>query len=785
MSPVILKSLIAKDFISRLLVVDPRKRFTAKQALHHPFIQINCPPPYVPEVVNTEQVVDSTAAKQVQATIPLQAITDADADATQPSPQMPLRKSASTTSTTNLAQRVSANLRNRGASVSRRRCSVDTNNSSNGAATAGPRITSLYAPTHDAPTAPIARKHASAIQEEESDEQQRLQAKPQGGNADSGISSKNGSQEVSSGKECKADSQAMLKQLSEVNQCIERGDLGGALARLQKSDFPEKLKEIYEDLILTANIAASIEPSTKAATEAMDSLKLRSSAATLEANITSPQPQTASTSSTGSGAAKNLISSKQLNLRILSLDLQCLPPGLKSNNCSNHKEKRLRRFMDKVLPNYDIVMLQGLFSTGTKRCDRLIKRAIQLGYRSWVASNQLKAEESVNSTAATVGVPLLLESARFDGGLLVLSRERIVRSSKFVYSKSAGTDKLYGKGALYAEIHLADGSQLHLFNTQLQQSFHPSQMNMYNPTDSVIFARHNQLRELKSFILQQLQTAAKSFSSAACQCAPIILLGGNMNINSRKFTEPHRHANEYLTMKKIMEEEGGVKLCMYDCLYEQYGEHPITFGQSTVDGKPVETLLTDLSMQRVNASLDYIFQLTLVDQKQLPTAMRVESIKVDRFAMDSLTATDNSKQTGDTDSTAVTNSLDSLNSASSGSIEAADYPAEVMIEMKTLVNGAWEIQPSGQHSEDRILNEMEMGSAANIKVVEATTNTAATATGEQPQPQSNSAKSNFFEEKMGKVLAFLGRPTASTDGLQLTQLSSHHGISCLLASTKQ
>ena len=41
---VLLRTLLylAKDFICKLLIVDPNSRWTASQALHHPFILINC-----------------------------------------------------------------------------------------------------------------------------------------------------------------------------------------------------------------------------------------------------------------------------------------------------------------------------------------------------------------------------------------------------------------------------------------------------------------------------------------------------------------------------------------------------------------------------------------------------------------------------------------------------------------------------------------------------------------------------------------------------------------------
>lgn len=38
----VLISYIAKDFVCKLLVVDPKVRWTAEQALNHPFITGNC-----------------------------------------------------------------------------------------------------------------------------------------------------------------------------------------------------------------------------------------------------------------------------------------------------------------------------------------------------------------------------------------------------------------------------------------------------------------------------------------------------------------------------------------------------------------------------------------------------------------------------------------------------------------------------------------------------------------------------------------------------------------------
>ena len=57
-----LKNEIAKGFIRKLLVLDPAKRYTAKQAVMHPFIVLNCgPPPNTVEQIPKEISTSSTS----------------------------------------------------------------------------------------------------------------------------------------------------------------------------------------------------------------------------------------------------------------------------------------------------------------------------------------------------------------------------------------------------------------------------------------------------------------------------------------------------------------------------------------------------------------------------------------------------------------------------------------------------------------------------------------------------------------------------------------------------
>jgi endonuclease/exonuclease/phosphatase family metal-dependent hydrolase len=62
-----------------------------------------------------------------------------------------------------------------------------------------------------------------------------------------------------------------------------------------------------------------------------------------------------------------------------------------------------------------------------------------------------------------------------DGGLVILSRYPITACSAFTFKTSSGTDRLAGKGVLYARIQIGpqEGDYIHVFNTHLQSHDYP------------------------------------------------------------------------------------------------------------------------------------------------------------------------------------------------------------------------------------------------------------------------------------------------------------------------
>jgi endonuclease/exonuclease/phosphatase family metal-dependent hydrolase len=105
-----------------------------------------------------------------------------------------------------------------------------------------------------------------------------------------------------------------------------------------------------------------------------------------------------------------------------------------------------------------------------------------------------------------------------DGGLLILSRFRILKASGFVFTQSSGWDSYANKGALYARIQIGpnEADYLHLFNTHLQAGEDHSE------------DRADQLRELAAFITTMTEDDRSPGSSSVGH--PILLLG-DLNID--------------------------------------------------------------------------------------------------------------------------------------------------------------------------------------------------------------------------------------------------------------
>lgn len=112
-------------------------------------------------------------------------------------------------------------------------------------------------------------------------------------------------------------------------------------------------------------------------------------------------------------------------IRILSYNFFQRPPFIK-NNFSDYKEVRLSLFITHILPHYDIICLQEMFTYGSSRCRRLIEAAVQKGGLKYHYSSPEKS---------------LLWDACIDGGLLILSKYPLLSCQSLTFPRGVIADQ--------------------------------------------------------------------------------------------------------------------------------------------------------------------------------------------------------------------------------------------------------------------------------------------------------------------------------------------------------
>jgi endonuclease/exonuclease/phosphatase family metal-dependent hydrolase len=276
------------------------------------------------------------------------------------------------------------------------------------------------------------------------------------------------------------------------------------------------------------------------------------------------------------------IISMDTQIKFLTLNMFLRPPGIKTNS-SDFKDLRTRILIESILPQFDLVILQEVFSTLSSRKSLIISESEKLGF----LFSQIGPEASPFSGTFT------------DSGLLVLSRFPILESDEITYEDSMSSDRLSSKGATYSKIQIGS-SCIHLFSTHLQSS--------YTTFDYQEFLRYRMIRrkqlvQLKKFI--DLKTAGLNET---------VLIGGDFNIDGKEIIKPplfqviFRKMNsqdDYENMYAILSDFGNEELV--DVVLIKYEQHLATFGIVDERGLPKEKVLTHADDARLDMCLDYIF----------------------------------------------------------------------------------------------------------------------------------------------------------------------------------
>ena len=311
-------------------------------------------------------------------------------------------------------------------------------------------------------------------------------------------------------------------------------------------------------------------------------------------------------------------SSRRFNLRILTYNVFMRPPGIHNKGCDDHKNSRQKEISQKVVPNYDIICFQELFTKFNHRRQRILQEAFKnnICYASKPPENRLFSLALINS------------------GLLNLSRYRISTTKFLEFKSSSSVDKLASKGVLYSKILIKE-TVVHLFNTHLQATYShtlPSLDGKY-PERKNIRARLNQVIEMRMFIQKTLEEESSSYNNLKnnkenAKFEDLVIICGDMNIKSDRelpkefFTDlKDKKANDWIKsrnsdnfvecdfLKEVLSNYGKDHLIDFNLL--TYGKHPETACGHIGSGNetPVSDEDLDEFIMSKDGGIDYIFQL--------------------------------------------------------------------------------------------------------------------------------------------------------------------------------
>ncbi|KAI8097048.1 Endonuclease/exonuclease/phosphatase [Halteromyces radiatus] len=309
--------------------------------------------------------------------------------------------------------------------------------------------------------------------------------------------------------------------------------------------------------------------------------------------------------------------------RFLTFNIFMRPPGVK-NNENDYKDERLMYIIDTILPHYDVITFQEAFAFGNHRVDRLIEAAQRLGFGYIMSPRHGPWELAA------------------DGGLLLLSRYRIVQADILEYPRGLHSDWLSYKGALHALIELdtKQGTMIHVYTTHTQASYGD------NGTRSQqdILMRLEQFSRLHQFIHNTTNKNAT---------IPIIAMGdfnidsadhssGNITLPSTKSSLAYTMMMDVLTGKGIDDSfftnddhkklrfADDWQLSFTDMLYQTFGYHPVTFGDYYLDSNnnihPSETTLTHAKQLLTVQSIDQ-----LLWSPTSTSHLRLSNVTIEKF----------------------------------------------------------------------------------------------------------------------------------------------------------
>ena len=270
-------------------------------------------------------------------------------------------------------------------------------------------------------------------------------------------------------------------------------------------------------------------------------------------------------------------------VKILSYNFFARPPPINTNG-TDYKNERLNDFIE-LLPNFDILCFQELFTTFNDRKHKMIREGAKVGLKYYLSTK----------------APSFFSKYITDSGLLILSRYEIVENDSYNYYINISGDAPSSKGILYAKIKIND-KYLFLFNTHTQASYYDESLKNINSTIQV---RTAQTEELINYVYNKLLNIPKEQVNKGC-----VLIVGDFNIDAHdnkmlreKYSIPKYKITEYELLKKKLNKLGTA----IDLMKKKYNEHLYTFGNN--DKPEYDKVLTGKGDFNMKQTLDYMWEI--------------------------------------------------------------------------------------------------------------------------------------------------------------------------------
>src|SRR3990167_2243140 len=269
-------------------------------------------------------------------------------------------------------------------------------------------------------------------------------------------------------------------------------------------------------------------------------------------------------------------------VRILSYNIFMRPPGISSDKVGDLKNERLHEIITNVIPRYDVVCFQEVFTACNCRKNKLSEAAKEQGF----------AHEAFPPSHPFLSLYFL------NSGLLTISRHLIAVSDFKNFSNGSGVDALAYKGVQYMRIMVDGKHPMNLFNLHMQA--HYDKLDHKN-----IKTRLNQISEMRKIIEKMLRKHTGFFhlESSNSFYEPIYIIGdfnvcANLHLFEKDGYLEHNEMNDHffdfleefhpndhhfveydylMYMLRMPLVPGRPNNKMVEMLLAKYGHHPLTF----------------------------------------------------------------------------------------------------------------------------------------------------------------------------------------------------------------